>query len=169
MRRPGTWAITVAITALAVVTVATAGEGRTITLNWTESNRGANRPLMIFTVRSITLTGARWSVRASVTNRSRKTIRITQANLQFHPPEYGFGLLVPPRPCAPGVYCEWPYLGATQFRPRLPSALRPGQNWTGVFSGRGTLPRRRLLPIVFGRFVADGEPFHWITQHTFRP
>ncbi|MDQ3821882.1 MAG: hypothetical protein M3321_01410 [Actinomycetota bacterium] len=169
MRRRGLLLVAAVATAGALA-LATGADARTIRLGWSESTPNAfGYPRMTFRVVSVTVVGTRWSVRAAVHNRSAKTIFIVRPNANAFPVQYGFGLLALRRACPRGSRCAPVGITATQSRPRIPRRLAPGASWTGVFGGRGVLPRRVLLSVSFGRFTAaGGVRFTWVTQRSFR-
>ena len=64
---------------------------------------------------------------------------------------------------------------ADTYTPALPARLATGANWRGTIAARGSLAAGLYVRIVFGPFVADGDPpegmqrgFSWITDHTYR-
>ena len=64
---------------------------------------------------------------------------------------------------------------AQRFEPRLPTRLAPGASWRGTIAARGSLAAGLYLRLVYGPFVAVGEPpeglqpgFSWITDHAYR-
>ena len=64
---------------------------------------------------------------------------------------------------------------ATRFVPSLPGVLEPGARWQGTISAPGPLPAGAWVRVVFGAFVAMGEPppgveerIVWITDHAHR-
>ena len=71
---------------------------------------------------------------------------------------------------------ELPGLRAAQrFEPRLPTRLAPGASWRGTIGARGPLAGGFYLRLVYGPFVAVGDPpegmqpgFSWITDHAHR-
>jgi hypothetical protein len=64
---------------------------------------------------------------------------------------------------------------AGTYTPALPARLAAGAKWRGTIAARGSLAAALYVRIVFGPFVADGDPpdgmergFSWITDHTYR-
>jgi hypothetical protein len=64
---------------------------------------------------------------------------------------------------------------AQTFVPELPARLAPTASWRGTVSAHGKLAAGRYVRVVFGPFVALGDPpkgmpsrFVWITDHTYR-
>jgi hypothetical protein len=64
---------------------------------------------------------------------------------------------------------------AERFRPALPPLLAAGATWRGTMSAAGSLVAKLWVRVVFGPFVAVGEPPEgladpvvWITDHTYR-
>jgi hypothetical protein len=63
--------------------------------------------------------------------------------------------------------------GAETFSPALPALLAAGATWRGTMSAAGALVSKLWVRIVFGPFVAVGDPPQglqdpvvWITDHT---
>jgi hypothetical protein len=126
-------------------------------LNWRD-DAGPSGSRVVLTVRSLTIDGRGWHVRASVTNDTRRTLGVARIH---NVSRARFGLAVVPRDerAAP------PELVATRFEPKLPSALAPGETWAGEFGARGDVPRGAELRVVVGTFFAippivlDGRRF----------
>jgi hypothetical protein len=64
---------------------------------------------------------------------------------------------------------------AGRFTPALPARLAPGSSWRGTIGARGSLAAGLYLRLVYGPFVAVGDPpegmqsgFSWITDHAHR-
>ena len=64
---------------------------------------------------------------------------------------------------------------ARRFDPPLPARLAPGESWRGTIGARGPLAGSLYLRLVYGPFVAVGDPpegmqpgFSWITDHAHR-
>jgi hypothetical protein len=148
--------------------LAAPASARTIRLGWTEKTPAPYYGFiaMTFKVRSVTVTPSGWSVQAEMINRSGKRITFRRAT-SFFPPRVGFGLRAPrPRVVGRRDFVE---LRATTFTPSLPESLEPGRRWSGRFSGRGRLPRRKPITVTFGVFLVNGtDPFSWETQRRFR-
>jgi len=125
---------------------------------------------MTFTVKSVTVEGTRWSVRASVVNHSKHVVTITRGKASVG--NFRSGLIVPyaGTPCSIIGSCLPTLLGSQQSRPSFPSALKPGQAWSGGFAGVGRIPRGQVLNVAFGFFVDPTlkKQFSWITQHSFK-
>lgn len=144
---------------------------RVIKLNWIEQRTATYFPIaMTFRVREVTLGKKAWSVRASLTNRSTKAIRITRHSEDADYTLYSFALGVPyyiqagisKRPSLTP-------LNASYARPTFPTFPRPGKSWSGVFGGPGLPPRGKLINVVFGVFSVPGEQeWSWITEHAFK-
>lgn len=158
----------VALAAAAFVVPSAAG-ARTLTLDWIETT-GFGYPAMTFTVKSVAIHRRSWSVRASVTNRSRGDIRVVTEPSPYLP--YRFGLLVPSHGLRHGLpetlSHDATWRAAVSFAPKLPAVLQPHHRWRGTFSGRGELPRRRPISVTFGVFASPrlGD-FSWTTAHAF--
>lgn len=159
--------ILAAACAFGLLLVPSAG-ARTIALNWTEHTTAPD-PSIVFKVRSVTVTGRKWTVRASLSNRSDKRIQVVRGTMLDTPPQYGFAILVPVPQCPRGVSCRPIANTATRASPRLPTSLAPGQTWSGTFGGIAVLPKGYLLWISMGHFlVPGGRDFSWVSQHAFR-
>jgi hypothetical protein len=149
---------------------ASTASAKTVRLNWAERMTGDYGYLpMTFKVRSVDLRRNAWAARASVTNRSRRTIRVVRPT-DTYPQQFGFGLAhgyVPD--CPSNARCGLAVLRATYARPRLPQALRPGQTWSGTFGGPGLPPRGWPVNVTFGYFfVSRQQRFSYVTQRSFR-
>jgi hypothetical protein len=150
---------------LALVSTASA---RTIKLNWLEQRSRAYYPTtpMTFSVKDVTIVGTKWSVHAAFTNRSGVTMRIRPSLGNYYAP-YGFGLAWSK---GGGNLDELRY---TSAKPALPTRLGPGKTWSGVFGGRGRLPRGVLIYVAFGPFFPPSAPerekeFNYVTSHAFK-
>ena len=151
--------------------VAQPAKPRVIKLNWVEQRSAAQFPVaMTFKVKEVRIGKKAWSVRASFTNRSTKTIRITRHPEMADYALFSFALGVP-------YYIQAGYsrraslraLLASYARPLYPMFLRPGQSWSGVFGGPGVPPKGKLINVVFGVFSVPGEQdWSWITTHAFK-
>jgi hypothetical protein len=127
-------------------------------VSWHDS-LGARRARVVFTVERIVLRPPRWSVTASVANRTATTLQIDRPH---RPGSTLFGLL-PFRTASSGelerairaARFRAP-LVASSFDPPLPRDLRPRRSWRGVFSGLGTLEAGGYVRVEFGRFIPRG-------------
>jgi hypothetical protein len=161
------------IVALAVAVLAApaaASPPRPIKLGWVEQASATYYPAaMTFMVRTVTFGAKAWSVSASVTNRSTKTIQVVRSvTIQAPRYHYAFSLLSPPECKPPAIMCPLVVFAATYFKPAKPSRLGPGQTWSGVFGGPRIPPRGRLISIGFGDFAVPGDTFSYVTQHGFK-
>jgi len=161
------------LAATLALVVAGAAQARTIPLHWKETLSPLyGYPAMTFTVDSITVAGSAWSVKASVTNRSKGSIRVSLKGTPYGGPyaQYTFGIFIP-SPCtkAGQIMCS-DRTYATKWIPRVPSVLSPGQTWRGTFSGTRALPHGLLLSVMFGYFYASTpkKDFSYVTQHEFK-
>jgi hypothetical protein len=127
-------------------------------VNWTESADPHNLlggPI-VFRVRTIRLGPHGWTVGAAVTNETKEPLRIVYG----HEPagSNAFGIRVGE---APGR--------ALEFHPPVPTLLRPGEGWSGTFSGPDTLAAGELVRVQFGQFgTAHADRFTWVTDHAYR-
>jgi len=159
--------------AAAALVAPTAARPTTLPLNWIETTSARfGYPAMTFTVRSVTIRGGSWSVRASVTNRSTHQITVVTVPSPYLP--YRFGLLAA-KPHRAGAFPETlshatTWFGAVSFAPSPPAGLRRGHTWRGTFSGRGTIPRGTPIRITFGDFASPQVRwnFSWATNEAFR-
>jgi hypothetical protein len=155
------------IAVLISLVLAQAAAAKTLRLNWVETKGAGNGyPTMTFKAKSITVQGKRWTVRASVANRSKHAVSFTTEHLSFG--DYRFGLIVPQGsaclpPCFPTL------IGSHHTTPSFPASLKPGEVWQGSFSGLRTLPQDTQIRIAFGFFVdtRSNKRFSWITNHSF--
>jgi len=155
--------------AAAALVVPTTASARTLRLDWVETT-SFGYPAMTFKVTSVTIRRDSWAVDASVTNRSHRDIGIVTEPSPYLP--YRFGLLVPslePRRDLPETLSrDAAWRAAVSFDPRLPIDLQPLRTWSGRFTGRGTLPRRRPISVTFGSFASRQlGSFSWTTAHAF--
>jgi len=145
---------------------------QTTVLNWTEAPGTPGQRLIVH-VGSVTLRRGTWSVRASIENDTSASLFIGRP----HTDEPGtFGLVTTKSAGEPGLLPAG--LVATRYSPPLPSALDPGEVWSGIFSGPGVVRAGTSLRIVFGTFWAsagvrlDGRRhrlFRFVTNRSFRP
>jgi hypothetical protein len=152
------------------VALVPSAQARTIKLNWIEKADPAfGYPAMTFKVRDVVVTSKAWAVRASITNRSSKAVRIVRPN-EYHPPQYGFGLGWAPKCEPPAISCRFETRRRTYSKPAIPAVLRPRQTWTGVFGGPGKVARSKLVNVTFGYFEPTGgqKSFSWLTQNAFK-
>jgi hypothetical protein len=161
---------------LATLVFVPAAEAKTLKLKWVErTSPDYGYPQMTFKVKSVVVDGLKWSVSASVTNRSTETIRVTRGDKDAS--SYRFGLMTPNQgPCVPVngwiASCRPgpPVLvGAQSTTPQFPATIKPGATWSGVFRGTGKLPSRQGINVVFGFFTSKSVPrgFAFITDHRF--
>jgi hypothetical protein len=69
------------LSALLALVSAQAAEAGTLKLNWVEkTSTDYGYPPMTFSVKSITIEGKRWTMRASVANRSSHVVSVTPAS-----------------------------------------------------------------------------------------
>ena len=55
------------------------------------------------------------------------------------------------------------------FRPPVPTLLRPGEGWTGTFSGPDGLAAGTLVRVQFGQFATlHADRYTWVTDHAYR-
>jgi hypothetical protein len=144
---------------------------QTIALNWKEA-AGPPGNRLIVDVRRFIVRRNGWAVSAGVKNDSQTTLVISRRHRR-HGTECGI-LLIRSR-SKRAAQNAGPGLFASRFRPALPVSLRPGERWSGTFSGAGRLPEGDYVRIQLGSFGASGTlrppismQFEYITDHTFR-
>jgi len=147
------------------------------TLGW-EEPYPAEKPALVFGVRSFRVTTDGWTADISVENRS-------DVGWEVGDPRYGtglqFGVMLFPdddlkaleernsRGDLPGIR------QATSYRPSLPAVLRPGSIWRGTISAPGALAGGLWVRISFGPFISVSDPptgaaspVVWFTDHAYR-
>lgn len=139
---------------------AAAGPTRTIRLAWTERATEGSRTVMTFNVRTLTVSGTRWTVHGGFRNTSRATLGIRKR----------FAVLYGP---SAARVSGMKVLTAKGFSPALPARLAPGKAWNGRFSGSGgTALKKTNVRVQFGYFEGRALPgrsgFGWITDHVAR-
>jgi hypothetical protein len=146
---------------------------RTLVLGWHET---VGRPgaRMIVDVRKLIVRPQGWEVAASVRNDTSVTFYVGRPH---HQGKSEFGLLVLPTSGASqaDILAASPGVFAARVEPPLPRVLRPGEAWSGTFSGRGRLERGRYVRVELGRFTTVGTPqrgvpwrFRYITDHVVK-
>jgi hypothetical protein len=139
---------------------------RTLALGWHEGSG------IRVVIRTLAIRRDTWSVSATLENETRSTFVIGRPH---HPNETEFGLLALDSDDPAAIESAGPGVFATRFEPRLPRALRPHDEWSGTFFGRGRLSDAHYLRIELGRFFTYGEPlphaprrFRLVTDHVVR-
>lgn len=146
-------------------------------LNWKETAQPRRYPgvkgRLVLRVRRIRIEPSGWSVDASVTNSTGAALRLVY---EHNPPGLpGFGVIL----TSSGEVSELaslirrhalpPPSIATRYRPAIPALLRPGENWSGTFSGPDLLAAGRFVHVEFGDFgTPHGDRFGWVTNHAYR-
>lgn len=145
---------------------------KTVNVNWSEKKAFEGGHLA-FRVTRLVVRGAQWTVTASITNRSTRTVRMDSITYPAYklagmslayevPSRGGYG------------YDALPGTNVLQMRfakPRFPTRLGPGQSWRGTFGAYAVLPKRKKLSVIFGWFTPDGraeEGFNHMTVRGFR-
>jgi hypothetical protein len=149
---------------------------QTIALNWREAP-GPPGNRLIVDVRRFVVRREGWAVSARVENDSPATLLISRRHSR-HGTEFGLVVLGTASPRA--VHTAGPgsvrsRFFASRFAPALPVSLRPGEKWSGTFSGASMLPAGDYVRIELGSFGASGTlrppisvQFVYITDHAFR-
>jgi hypothetical protein len=131
---------------------------------------------LVFDVRSLAVTPRGWQANVSIENQSKVRFAVATGSSSL---DSSFGLMILPT----GDHRELDRLNnagelpavrqAESVEPPLPGVLEPGETWTGTLAARGALPGGSWARVVFGAFVAMGEPPEglqdrvvWITDHT---
>jgi hypothetical protein len=140
------------------------------TLGWRETY-GSPKEQLVFSVETLEIVPRGWRARLSLENRSTTSYRVASAL------EQPFGLMV----FSTGEFDDFSRMNeegvlpairpATEYDPKLPSVLEPGDSWTGTISAPGALVAGSWVRVVFGALVSVVEPneaFSWITDHTYR-
>jgi hypothetical protein len=144
---------------------------QTIALNWHEAP-GPKHATIVVDVRRLVVRANGWSLVASVKNDTRVAMTLGRPH---HPGGTEFGLLPVASTRPSEVETAGAGVFASDFAPRLPRALRPGETWSGTFSGRGRLSKVRYVRIELGTFTTIGPArrdvpwrFRYITDHVAR-
>jgi hypothetical protein len=129
-------------------------------LGWNEKAKYAGKPVMSYRVVSLTLGKSRWNAHVSFRNLSNRTIRVGN--------EFGVGFWTSSK--ATDLADAVGFAAATTFSSKPPTALKPGDSWSGVISGHGRLtnPGRLYARVVFGPFIdfpGQSTAVLWITDH----
>lgn len=146
------------------------------TLGWLEPYP-AEKPALVFGVRSFAVTRSGWQAAISVENRSDVGWEVGAPRLTA---ERAFGVLLFPsddldeleRRNREGTL---PALRrATAYVPPLPQVLEPGTTWSGTISAPGPLAGGLWLRVSFGTFTSVGDPpagaqqqLVWFTDHAY--
>jgi hypothetical protein len=147
-----------------VATAALAGAALadTVNLGWQETAKKAGHAQLTFTVKSIEFGNGGWTVTATFRNVTKTTVHVGR--------EYGL-LLLRTKGVSEAELGKGAASFARSFSKPLPAALRPGESWTGTFSGTGTPPTGVYVRVIFGRFTggfAGTRGFYWVTDHAYR-
>jgi hypothetical protein len=143
---------------------------QTATLGWRETYGSRNEQL-VFSVETLEILRRGWRARLRLENRTKTSYRVASTLDQ------PFGLMV----FSTGAFEDFTRLNeermlptvrpATNYDPRLPSVLEPGDSWTGTISAPGALVAGSWVRVVFGGLTSVVEPnetFSWITDHTYQ-
>lgn len=131
------------------------------TLHWNETFKTADGKVMNFRVTRLTVTQTSWSAKVSFTNLSKRTLQIGD----------GFGIAFFAGAKTTNPVHASALIRATAFSPKRPTALKPGETWSGVIGGTGQLETTATsgyTRILFGPFTGvPGEKAatSWITNH----
>lgn len=142
------------------VALAPPASAGTVELGWKEAAKLQGKAAVTFTMDRLVLNGNTWVVTATFRNETGTILRIRQ--------QFGLAEFVRDHVFSKPAR----FLPAVTFRPRLPSALAPGQSWSGAFGGVGSPNGDRFVRVVFGLFVTTlpkplGPQFSWISDHAY--
>jgi hypothetical protein len=143
--------------AIGLVAPGAAGAAR---VGWHETAKVAGARVMSYRVDSLSVRTNGWSARVSFKNLSKRTIRVGS--------QFGVAFYLDPK--AEDLSLAVGFAAATKFSTPTPTALKPGESWTGVISGSGTLTMagRVYARVVFGPFTGvpgESAAIMWITDH----
>lgn len=161
----------------APVETARAAGPQTHPLDWVERYPGPG-PALVFRVSRLSLTENGWTADVAIENRSGAPWELPEAPEAFR---RQFGLML----FETGDLAELDDLNADQslppvrkaerFSPAFPTFLADGETWSGRMAASGSLPAGSFARVVFGPFVAVGDPpkgmedrVIWITDHAQR-
>ncbi len=146
-------------------------------LGWQEPYP-AEKPALVFGVRSFAVTETGWRAAVSVENRSDVGWEVGAPRLTV---ERAFGVLLFPNDDLDELETRnrqgtLPSLRrATAYVPPLPQVLEPGATWSGTISAPGPLAGGLWLRVSFGTFTSVGDPpegaqpqLVWFTDHAYR-
>lgn len=146
---------------------------RAAELGWRETGRVADGHF-VFRVDRLVVERERWTVHASIENRTGATFFVTRPK---RPGQTSMGLAIFPDGTEETLAARIesraadPPLRADHFLPALPRVLGPGAVWRGTFSGPGRLPRGQYVRVHFGHFANPAQRpdlFSWVTDHAYR-
>jgi hypothetical protein len=150
-----------AIGAVAAVCLLTAPVAAAEKLGWNEKAKFEGKPVMSYTVTSLTFDKTGWSAKVSMRNLSKRTIKVGN--------EFGVGFWTNGK--ATDLTQAVGLATATKFSTRPPTSLKPGQSWSGTIGGDGKLNRQNVIyaRVIFGPFAdfpGQSAPVVWITDHS---
>jgi hypothetical protein len=131
------------------------------TVNWDETAKIDHAKVMHYQVDSITLGKTGWTAKVTFSNESKVTIKVGKDfGLAFYRDKHAEALAK-----AVGL------AQASTFSSTVPTSLKPGQQWSGTISGKGTLTASdtpTYARVVFGPFTGlpgEKKSVVWITDH----
>lgn len=146
-------------------------------LGW-EERLPKNGPALVFRAHRVEVTASGWEADVEVENNTGVTWRVGGPRSEI---STSFGVMLFPTGELEELEQrsrdgELPGLrAARRYSPPPPSRLAPGTKWRGTISAPGALAAGLYLRLVYGPFVAVGEPpegmqagFSWITDHAHR-
>ncbi len=146
-------------------------------LDWLE-RYPSQAPVLVFGVRSLSVTATGWTAAVSVENRSGVGWKAGDAQLAA---ERSFGLMLFPTGDLKELdrrnrAHDLPAIrAATSIEPALPDVLGAHATWRGTLSAPGALAAGLYARVSFGPFVSVGTPppgvdgaVIWITDHAYR-
>ena len=145
-------------------------------LGWVE-RYPAEGPSLVFEAHSFAVTADGWTADVEVENETEASWEVVQVT---RPGEGSFGVMLftsddPGEVEGRSREGDLPGLRpARSFEPPLPARLSPGASWRGTISAPGPLAAGLYVRLVFGPFVAVGDPpddmgtqFSWITDNAY--
>ena len=157
--------------------LATAAPPQEADLDWVERSPAEGRAL-VFRTRRFSVTEAGWEADLEIENETPIAWQLGEDPVAVG---QSFGVMLfatgePQEVERRGADGDLPGLRpARTFEPALPPKLAPGDTWRGTVGADGALASGRFVRVVFGPFVAEGEPpegtpaqFLWITDHAYR-
>jgi hypothetical protein len=115
----------------------------------------------VLDIRRLRLSRSGWEVEARVVNATPVTWSIAKPHSRGGT-KFGLFLGRDPKALRPATLeaaaRTTPQLLALNYDPPTPTALRPGEGWSGRFSGPGRIQRGTYIKFAFGTFTTDQPP-----------
>lgn len=139
-------------------------------LGWREV-AGETGEHLVFSVETLEVLADGWKAKLSIENQSTTSYKVASTLAQ------PFGLMV----LSSGDYEELleqnesgtlpTVRPASNYEPRLPNVLEPGDSWIGTISAPGALVAKGWVRVVFGALISvvdARDVVAWISDHTYR-